>query len=278
VLPLVFGPLGVEVISSHAFSTTRVQSDPTELEQSIEQARQLVPAVGADLGAVFDLAGERLYLIDDRGEEIPLEQTLLLFLKLLGESGRTGKLALPVTATSLVDKLVEGTGLEVVRTAHSLADLTKSAAEEGVVFAGAMGGGYVFPEFLPAYDAVAALSNLLQLLAPVKRPVSELVAELPVSPLVHSELPCPWAMKGVVMRVLNEQLADRRLDLLDGIKVFDERGWMQALPDPDEPVLHLYAEGQDEETTAALEAELRGLVEEILQGDEAGARNVKAKV
>ena len=80
------------------------------------------------------------------------------------------------------------------------------------------------------------------------------------------------------MRVLNEQLADRRLDLLDGIKVFDERGWMQALPDPDEPVLHLYAEGHDDEATAALEAELRGLVEEILQGDEAGARNVKAKV
>ena len=165
-----------------------------------------------------------------------------------------------------------------MRTAHSLADLTKSAAEEGVVFAGAVGGGYVFPEFLPAYDAVAALSNLLQLLAPVKRPVSELVAELPVSSLVHRELPCPWAMKGVVMRVLNEQLADRRLDLLDGIKVFDERGWMQALPDPDEPVLHLYAEGHDDEATAALEAELRGLVDEILQGDEAGARNVKAKV
>ncbi len=278
VLPLVFGPLGVEVVASHAFSTNRSQADPTELSQSIEQARQLVPAVAADLGAVLDMAGERLYLIDERGEEVPLEQTLLLFLRLLGESGRSGKVALPITATSLVDTLVEGTGLEVVRTAHSLADLTKSSAEEGVVFAGAMGGGYVFPGFLPAYDAVAALSNLLQLLAPVKRPLSELVSELPVSSLVHRELPCPWAMKGVVMRVLNEQLADRRLDLLDGIKVFDERGWMQALPDPDEPVLHLYAEGRDDETTAALEAELRGLVEEILQGDEAGARNVKAKV
>ncbi len=53
---------------------------------------------------------------------------------------------------------------------------------------------------------------------------------------------------------------------------------MQALPDADEPVLHLYAEGRDSEATAALEAELRGLVDEILQGDEAGARNVKAKV
>jgi mannose-1-phosphate guanylyltransferase / phosphomannomutase len=277
VLPLVFGPLGVEVVASHAFSTSRAQSDP-QVQESVGQAKRLVSAVGADFGAVFDLAGERLSLIDEHGEEVPVEQTLLLFLKLIGATGRSGKLAIPVTVTSLVDRLVEGTGLEIVRTAHSLADLTKSAAEEGVVFAGAVGGGYVFPTFLPAYDAVAALSNLLELLAPEKRPVSELVAELPVSSLVHRELPCPWAMKGVVMRVLNEQLADRRLDLLDGIKVFDERGWMLALPDPDEPVLHLYAEGHDDEATAALEAELRGLVEEILQGDEAGARNVKAKV
>ena len=46
------------------------------------------------------------------------------------------------------------------------------------------------------------------------------------------------------MRVLNERLQGRELDLLDGIKVFDERGWAQVLPDPDEPLMHLYAEGE----------------------------------
>ena len=46
------------------------------------------------------------------------------------------------------------------------------------------------------------------------------------------------------MRVLNERLADRDLDLTDGIKLFDERGWVQVLPDADEPLVHLYAEGE----------------------------------
>ena len=46
------------------------------------------------------------------------------------------------------------------------------------------------------------------------------------------------------MRVLNERLAGRDLDLTDGIKVLDERGWVQVLPDPDEPLVHLYAEGE----------------------------------
>ena len=47
------------------------------------------------------------------------------------------------------------------------------------------------------------------------------------------------------MRVLTERFRDRELDLTDGIKVFDERGWAQVLPDPDEPLVHIYAEGDD---------------------------------
>jgi mannose-1-phosphate guanylyltransferase/phosphomannomutase len=123
----------------------------------------------------------------------------------------------------------------------------------------------VFPEFLPAYDAVASLCKLLELLAPVRRPLSELVADLPEPTLVHRQLPCPWALKGVVMRVMTERLRDRELDLLDGIKVFDKRGWAQVLPDPDEPVVHIYAEGQTREDSKALEAEFHDMVEEIMQ-------------
>jgi mannose-1-phosphate guanylyltransferase/phosphomannomutase len=193
-----------------------------------------------------------------------MEQALLLFLRLIGSNGRRGKLAFPVTVTSQVDELVQGSDLEVVRTPASLADLTRAAAEKDVIFAGAVGGGYVFPEFLPAYDAVASLCYLLELLAPVDGTLSSLVAGLPAPTLVHDELPCPWSMKGLVMRVLTERLRDRELDTLDGIKVFEKRGWAQVLPDPDEPIIHLYAEGKTRADSEALESELRGLVEEIM--------------
>jgi len=265
VLPLLLGPLGVEAVSAHGFTTDRSDTGSALLREAIGQVKQLVPAVGADLGAVLDRAAERLYLVDERGREVPVEQSLLLFLRLIGSNGRRGKLAFPITVTSQVDRLLEGSGLEVVRTPASLGDLTKAAAEDGVIFAGAVGGGYVFPEFLPAYDATASLCKLLELLAPVRRPLSELVADLPASTLVHRQLPCPWALKGVVMRLLTERLRDRELDLTDGIKVFDERGWAQILPDPDEPLMHIYAEGQTEEDSKALEAEFRGMVEEIMQ-------------
>jgi mannose-1-phosphate guanylyltransferase/phosphomannomutase len=271
VLPLLLGPLGVEAVTAHAFESDTV-GGTTMLHETVGQAKRLVTAVSADLGAVFDRAAERLYLVDERGREVPVDQALLLFLRLIGSNGHRGKVALPVTVTSQVDEIA-GNDLVIVRTPASLPDLTKAAAEEGMIFAGAVGGGYVFPEFLPAYDAIASLCKLLELLAPVRRPLSEIVQELPRPTLVHRQVQCPWAMKGTVMRVLNERFADREVDLLDGIKVFEERGWGQVLPDPDEPLIHIYAEGRTEEQSEELEDELHRLVVDVIEREEIGARS-----
>jgi mannose-1-phosphate guanylyltransferase / phosphomannomutase len=270
VLPLVVGPMGVEAISAHGFFAEET-GDRETLAQAVGHTKRLVTAIGADLGAVFDQSGERLYLVDEQGHEVPVDQTLLLYVRLLAERGLQGKAAFPNTVTSKVDELA-GHALEIIRTPNSLSDLTSAAAEPGVVFAGAVGGGYVFPDFLPAYDAVASLAKLLELLAPVGRPLSQLIEELPEPTLIHRRLACPWAKKGLVMRVLNERLAGRDLDLTDGIKLRDERGWSQVLPDPDEPLVHLYAEGGTLHVSEELEQEVRELVEEILQGDAAAPR------
>ena len=68
-----------------------------------------------------------------------------------------------------------------------------------------MGGGYVFPDFLPAYDAMASLCKLLELLAPSGSHYRRW-SRSSHSTLVHRQLPCPWSHKGAVMRVLTERL------------------------------------------------------------------------
>jgi mannose-1-phosphate guanylyltransferase / phosphomannomutase len=272
VTPLVLGPLKAEVVSARGFPDRASRADGASLRETVGQTKRLVDAVGADVGVAFDVLGERIFLVDEKADEIPVEHALLLYLALLRESGRSGKVVVPATVTSQAESVLDGSALEVVRTVGSLAELTKASAADGVIFAGAPGGGYVFPEFLPAYDATASLCKLLELLAPVERPLSELVAELPSSTLVHRPLQCPWAMKGTVMRELTERLRGREVDLVDGIKVFDDRGWAQVQPDPDQPLLHLYSEGRTEDESVDLEEELRRMVQEVMKGQEAVAR------
>jgi mannose-1-phosphate guanylyltransferase/phosphomannomutase len=274
ILPLLLEPLQVEAISAHAVRMGDSTPAAASLRETIGQAKRLVSAIGADLAVVFDRAAERLFLVDETGHEIGVDRALLLFVRLLASNGRRGKLAFPVTVTSQVETLTRDSELEVIRTPASLAELTKTAAQDDVVFAGALSGGYVFPDFLPAYDAVASLCKLLELLAQESQPLSQLVAELPQSTLLHRQLPCPWGLKGLVMRVVAERLKGRELDLVDGVKLFTERGWVQVLPDPDEPTMHIYAEGRTDEDSERLEEELRSLVEEVLvQGQEVEARS-----
>jgi mannose-1-phosphate guanylyltransferase/phosphomannomutase len=270
-LPLVLGPLGVEAIGVHG----AVVEQPLDEELDPLNARRIVTGVGAEIGVVLDRAGERLILVDERGEPVSADLGMLLVAQLLARSGREGQIAVPVTATELVDEVVRGSSLRVVRTPHSVSELTRAATRDGVVLAAAPTGGFVFPDVVPGYDAVTALCKVLELLAPESEPLSTLVAALPRPTLVHRAVPCPWGRKGLVMRLLNEQLASRRLDLMDGVKAYDDRGWVQVLPDQDEPVVHLYAEGATPELSEELASEVSALVEAIVQGDEIERRTVE---
>ncbi len=51
----------------------------------------------------------------------------------------------------------------------------------------------------------------------------------------------------MVMRTLVEQRKDREVELVDGVKVHHDDGWALALPDPEEPVTHVWAEADSDE-------------------------------
>ena len=258
VLPLVLGPLGVEAVSAR--SPRPRPAAATRPPGLIGQTKKLVAAVGADFGAVFDRSAERLYLVDEQGHEIPVEQTLLLFLRLLGSNGRHGKLAFPVTVTSQVDRIVRKSDLEIIRAQASLSELTKAAAADGVIFAGAV-GGIRLSSFLPAYDATASLGNLLELLAPIE-PLSLLSETFPCRPSSTGSCPARGRRRSRHARAHRAPQGSSGSPRRNRSRPC---GWAQVLPDADEPLIHICAEGSTDEVSKELEEELRSLVEDVLQ-------------
>jgi mannose-1-phosphate guanylyltransferase/phosphomannomutase len=143
-----------------------------------------------------------------------------------------------------------------------------ASAEEDVLFAGSPEGGFIFPEFIPGFDAVMSFAKVLELLALESKSLSELRAEVPSTALIHERAPVPWSLKGLVMRELNERVKDNRVDLADGIRVEDNGGWAQFVPDPDEPLFHIYAEGSTDRESAELLGRYRALLDEVLRSAE----------
>ena len=74
---------------------------------------------------------------------------------------------------------------------------------------------------------------------------SEVVAALPRIHIAHESVVTPWEQKGLVMRTIVEQAKDRETVLVDGVKVLHDDGWALVLPDPEEPVTHVWAEGAE---------------------------------
>ena len=259
-----------EIVAMNAVAGRSRRNEPFDVAGTIAGVQRMVTAMGADLGVIFDPAAELLYLVDDRGREVPREKALLLFVKLVCEAAAESgaRIALPLTVTRLAEELAAAGGVEVVRTKVSVPALTEAASAEGVVFAGTNSGGYIFPRFLCAYDAVMSVVKLLELLAPHREPLSEILASLPNSTLVHKTAGCPWALKGTVMRTITEEMqraAEGEVTLLDGVRLSRDGRWVQILPDSDEPVFHIYAEAESAAVSAEVAdryvRQVRGVVE-----------------
>lgn len=246
VMPTLLGKLGADVLAVNPYVSTagRVTFDT---EQALQRVAGLVRASGAHLGAVIDADGERLRLVDDQGRVLTDTEALLAFVELVSDHLLGDTIALPVNTTNRARDIAAAHGVQLVPTKLSTPAIMAAANDPAVGFAADGHGGYILPGFLPAFDGAAALLKMLDLLARSNRSLSEVVDGLPKVHLVHDTVVTPWEQKGMVMRSLME-MGSRNVELIDGVRIIHANGWMLALPDPEEPVTHIWAEaGTDSE-------------------------------
>lgn len=205
---------------------------------------EAVTAAGAHAGAVIDLNGEHIVLIDEQGRSIQEEKlTALLVLVLLKE--RSGPVVVPVTAPRAIDDLASRYNGKVVRTKTSVHDLIERVIAEDERH------NSKISQFLINFDAVAALTKILEFCAKQRIKLSTLVEEIPTFFVDKREVEVPWEAKGKVIRRLIEEKPDK-MELLDGVKVYYPNGWALVLPDSEEPVCRIYSEGSSMEIAQEL--------------------------
>lgn len=253
IMPNVLAKLGMEVLSVNPYAATMVGADRGEPQARVRRVGDLVRASGSHMGLVLDADGETVVIVDDEGRALSHDEALLALVDLASVPG--GKIALPVAASTHAWKLAEQRGAEVVWTKLSAAHLMEVCGDPEVMLGASQEGGYIWPRFLPAYDAIATLVHLADLLARRGSRLSDVTRHLPRVHIAHEIAPTPWEAKGAVMRLTVEQAKDREVLLVDGVKVFHEDRWALVLPDPDEPFTHVWAEAESSQAAQQLAQE-----------------------
>jgi mannose-1-phosphate guanylyltransferase / phosphomannomutase len=174
--------------------------------------------------------------------------------------------ALPVSAPSPAEEMCLRAGAAVIWTKLSASHLMEVASRPGVGFAAGQEGGYIFPRFLPAYDAIAALVHTFALLATTGARLSGVVAGLPRVFSAHEGVVTPWEKKGTVMRAVMELSKDRPTVLVDGVKILHDDGWCLIVPDPEEALTHIWAEAVTEAGALARAQDYARQVRNVLRG------------
>jgi mannose-1-phosphate guanylyltransferase/phosphomannomutase len=282
VMPNVLAKVGAEVLAVNPYASTAGAVAFDRWEQAA-RVGELVRVSGAHLGAVLDPDGERLTLVDDTAHVLSDEEALFALLSLVGDTepmapggsggdGQPGRVGLPVSVSRAAEGICRRAGVGIAWTKLSGTHLMEVAASGQVRFAASQDGGYIFPAFLPVYDAAAAFTNVLAMMAATGLTLSKIVSQSPTAHIAHRGVVTPWEQKGMVMRTLVERLEDHELILVDGVKVVHDDGWALVLPDPDEPLTHVWAEGTSQDDASRRADEYVALI-----GGDAGLRSRAAR-
>ena len=227
-----------------------------------DNQRDLKAAVlehGADIGLAFDGDADRVFLIDERAQDVSgsLLTALVAIAMLEREPGAT--IVHNLICSWTVPEVIAEHGGEAVRTRVGHSFIKQVMAESGAIFGGEHSGHYYFRENYRADSGLIAAVSALGELSKSDRPLSELLAPLR-----------RYSASGEINSVVDDQqgqieaiatrYADGRQDRLDGLTVQFDDWWCNVRPSNTEPLLRLNAEARTPELLAEKTAEVLALI------------------
>ena len=136
-----------------------------EFVNNRQRLAQIVAAVGADLGIQFDVGGEKIYLVDDKGTVLNGEDGAALMMELALSAYPGRSIAVPVTMPNSFDTIARWHDAGLIRIRKNLRSLMSVAQHAGILLVIDGHGNFIFPDFQPAVDGMMASVRLLEFLA-----------------------------------------------------------------------------------------------------------------
>ncbi len=238
--------------------------DPSVME-NLTDMQEAVRRTNAALGIAFDGDGDRIGIVDERGEVVFGDKLLALYGRdLVQRAGGGHHVIFDVKCSDILASDLERVGLQPVmwKTGHSL--IKAKMKELDAPLAGEMSGHMFFGgDYYGFDDALFGAARLLDYLARANQPVSVLLSNLPER---HStpelRVDCDDEKKFDVVARATEHFSSQYDTLdIDGVRISFADGWGLIRASNTQPVLVMRFEAG---TAAGLQA-YRGEVEEWLR-------------
>ena len=239
------------------------EADPT-VAANLTDLTHLVKEKNLNLGIGYDGDGDRIGVIDEKGEIIYGDQLMIIFSREILSRKPGATFISEVKCSHLLFKDIHDHGGQplMVKTGHSL--IKAGMKETGALLAGEMSGHMFFADRYFGYDdAIYASCRLIEILARTGKPLSELLADVPPTySTPEIRVDCPDNKKFKLVAKLTEDFQKQYNVIdIDGARIVFDDGWGLVRASNTQPALVLRFEALSQERLE----EIRSLVESRLE-------------
>jgi phosphomannomutase/phosphoglucomutase len=251
VAPALFERLGCDVLTLNKEPDGTFPAHlPVPKEETLGELMKEVVRRKADFGVGYDGDGDRAVFIDEKGNLIPGDLTLLIFAKDVLQKHPGGKVVYELSCSMAVEEYVKKLGgiPLVERVGHTF--IMDKMIGEKAILGGEKSSHFYFADVYGMDDGVFASMKMAEILSKSDEKLSETVAALPQYPSVYEKnFECPDRRKFRVIENVRRQFKRYGLKTLDidGVKLIEEDGWVILRASNTEPVIRISAEARTKE-------------------------------
>ncbi len=253
-LPIEYIPLYCEIDGNFP----NHQPSPIE-DQNLVDIKKKVVDEGADIGLAFDGDGDRIYLIDEKGNAINATIMTAMIAKKMLEKNPGARILYNVNVGWIVPETIKKMkGIpSITKVGHSL--IKAQMRKEDGLFAGEHSGHYFFKDLYYADSGMLASLIVLELMSEDGRKLSEIVSEYDKYAL-SGEINTDVADPSAKIAEIKEKYSDGKISELDGLSV-EYPDWRFILrPSNTEPLLRLNVEAKTKELMETKRDELLNMI------------------
>jgi len=257
ITPYLLREMGCEVTTLNAQPDGTFPAHASEpVEENLTNLSKLVKNSNADLGIAHDGDADRMVAFDRTGRYLGGDELLALFADMYSRS-----VVVPVNSSMIINELAE----EVNRCKVGDVFVSEMLKQTDSDFGGEPSGTWIFPEISYGPDGIYAAALITELAEKID--LVQEVNELPSYPRLKDSIEVENKEK--IMERLEssykEIYEEKNLNLIDGIRFEEERGWGLIRASGTEPKIRMTVETKEQDHLETLMEEIKDQIHDCLE-------------
>lgn len=265
IFPEMLNELGCTVVKINCEPSGIFPRGAEPLPENLTELSSLVVESDADLGIAVDPDSDRLAILDEKGQPLGEEYSLVIAADFILRH-KKGPIVANVSTTRALDDIAARYGVELHRTKVGEVHVAKKMASLGAVIGGEGNGGVILPEVHLGRDAPVGAALALQYLTELGEPMSEAASNLPRYSIAKDKVELKGLDGKQVVNRIKDCIQGADIDLTDGVKFIYPRSWVQVRPSNTEPIIRIFAEAPQKETAEQMCREMKERISNMDSG------------